>query len=301
MFMVQADDLCDENQILGMRKIYTDTIEKMGIRNRINANNRFFQAFNLIEEWHRVVVQRGDLADFLERRSPDKTLHFALQETTEMIRALQYLDPNDSLAKEKLILASSGVLHPRDETDTVARNTQFELSLYSSLRRSGYDARLCDPNPDIQVSCNDVFYNIECKRAFSPTQIDRNFSKAAKQLRLLLAQSPDNHYGIVALSVLSSITERIAHIDATSMDVANAAIGHGFLDLVNKHSRTWTKSSRLMGDRIPGVMLHMLITVMDQSLSPPERHLVNNYAFTNTGENQQSYKELLENLSALRG
>ena len=110
---------------------------------------------------------------------------FYVLEICKIIDALQNSKLDKNILKEKLTHLAKGTYLLSEETinNTQARDTTFELSLFSFFYARNLRVKLGSPNPDLKLLTNNFTYNIECKRPYSPKSLERQIRKALKQLR----------------------------------------------------------------------------------------------------------------------
>lgn len=75
-----------------------------------------------------------------------------------------------------------GNTYARDDTDTKARNYQFELRIASYFLQNNYDVNL-ETEADVVVKNTAAHFVIECKRLYSEKNAKKRISEAAKQLK----------------------------------------------------------------------------------------------------------------------
>lgn len=153
--------------------------------NDLNRINQYFQYLKKIESER----LKGDGDKFKTLINSNKAKFYFSQfyvlEACNIIDAIEELKPNDNILKEKLrnIVQGNYLLSEENINNSIARNTTFELSLFSFFHSKGLHAELCHPNPDISLTLNKFQYSIECKRPFSFESLEKNIYKAMKQLR----------------------------------------------------------------------------------------------------------------------
>ena len=168
---------------------YEDRVKELFIKCGISLNNqsRICQYFSYLRDLE-VARTRSNQAfhDFLEK---DKAKYYYSQyyslEIRNIVEALEQTDQDINLFKSKLLNLSDGtyLLSEENPSDTSARNTTFELSLFAFLHNLGTQVELNEPNPDLRVSTSQFTYNVECKRPSSENSVEKNIRKAWKQLR----------------------------------------------------------------------------------------------------------------------
>ena len=120
----------------------------------------------------------------------------------------------------------------------------------------GMDASLGEPNPDIILRVNGRTYNIECKRVISPTQVEKNFKAAVKQILPVLALKSETERGVIAISIT-----RLMHGASEVLDAQDPESGFEFnkqalRDFVLEYRHTWFNHRTLTDDRVPAIIFH---------------------------------------------
>ena len=121
-------------------------------------------------------------------------LSFDLREVDEIIEIISSFSPTpnrEELAKLQAI--AKGTEHPDAETNTTARNTQYELYLFSIFNKAGIRTRIGEP--DLLMQAGGQEYPVAAKRPYSENGFDRLLHKAVRQL--VSFSNP----GIVAISL----------------------------------------------------------------------------------------------------
>ena len=173
-----SDLLLDER---GIKDLYS----KFGI-NYIDSNriSEYFKYLRKIES-----LRKSDKSRLRELINNEKAKYYFSQfyvlETCNIINAVKSANVNKDILKEKLtnLVKGTYLLSEENINNTQARNTTFELSLFSFLNTRKLEVKLCSPNPDLQLFTDNFTYNIECKRPSSIKSLEKNIRKALKQLR----------------------------------------------------------------------------------------------------------------------
>lgn len=138
------------------------------------------------------LVLMGDQADqFL----------FDYREIDEVIFIVESFqtDPTDKeLRKLQAIVGGSD--NPDDDVTTLARDTQFELFLYTAFRKFGASAQL--EEPDLLVSSKGVVFPVAAKRPTSIERLDDKLRRASSQI------DRSNQLGVAAISLDQVIRPR---------------------------------------------------------------------------------------------
>lgn len=123
---------------------------------------------------------------------------------------------------EKLELIVSGRDFAALDSNSLSRNTQFELRIASYFCQTGYNVDLSNKTDIIAFNKKYAFY-IECKRVGSPKQLESRLSHASKQLN---QRMPRRFLGRIVSGCIAA-------------DVTKVAFAHNGLTfgMTNKHSR----------------------------------------------------------------
>lgn len=168
--------------------LYVDRIKELYSRNGLSFNyhnriNKYFTYLNEIEK-----TRQLDKDTFRKLIQKDKAKYYYSQfyvlEICNVINAIEQSNQDQKILKEKLIDLAKGtyLLSEESSNNTKARDTSFELSLFSFLQDKGLNVKLTGPNPDIWLSSENFTYNIECKRPFSFKSLEKHIRKAISQL-----------------------------------------------------------------------------------------------------------------------
>ncbi len=188
------------SDLLTYEKRTEDLFIKYGLK--LHTNSRIKQYFQFLKEIELMrSANKEEFGKFIEKNQVKYyfSQHY-VGEIQNIIESLESIEIDSNLIKEKLLKWSKGtyLLSEENIDDTSARNTTFELDLFSFLNNLGIKTRFGEINPDLISSTSEYTYNIECKRPASLKSVERNLKKALKQLR-----KPSNPTGIstIALSL----------------------------------------------------------------------------------------------------
>jgi len=152
--------------------------------NSTNRIARYFKYLREIEEGRQL-----DNQEFGKILQKDKAKYYYSQfyvlEICNLIDALERRPQDKIIIKNKLADLAKGtyLLSEENPADTRARDTTFELSLFSFLQARDLNISVCEPNPDLRLKSGKFVYEIECKRPQSVKSLERSLKKATKQLR----------------------------------------------------------------------------------------------------------------------
>lgn len=172
-----SDLLRDEERV---KSLYSD----YGLR--FNPTNRISQYFSYLRNIEQARKENKDSVNKLIEKNKAKYYFslFYVLEISNIVKALENTKLDSRIVKQKLIDLAKGtyLLSEESSNNTKARDTTFELSLFSFLHSKGLDISLEDPNPDLKLASKRFVYNIECKRPFSEKSLEEHIEKAVKQL-----------------------------------------------------------------------------------------------------------------------
>lgn len=167
---------------------YENTLKELFIEHgiRFNSTNRFARYFKYLKEIEKIRTQ--DIQSFTMIVEKDKAKYYYSQyyvlDTYNLINSLRKRPQDKVILKKKLLNITKGsyLLSEEDASDTLARDTSFELNLFSFLVSNKFDVKICEPNPDLRILGNKCTYDIECKRPQSMKSLKKNLKKAVRQL-----------------------------------------------------------------------------------------------------------------------
>ncbi len=173
------------SDLLLYRKKVKDLYIKLGLN--FDESNRISKYFKYLGEIEKSRTLDKDKFRALIQKNKAKYYYsqFYVLEICKIIDALQNTKLDENILKEKLTHLARGtyLLSEENINNTQARDTTFELSLFSFLYTRNLQVKLSGSNPDLQLSTTNFTYNIECKRPYSVRSLERNIRKALKQLR----------------------------------------------------------------------------------------------------------------------
>ena len=171
--------------LLLYKKKIKELYSKLGLN--FDESNRISKYFKYLGEIEK--SRKLDKAKFHALIQKDKAKYYYSQfyvlEMCKIIDALHNSKLDGNILKEKLAHLAKGtyLLSEENINNTQARDTTFELSLFSFFYARKLRVKLGSPNPDLQILTDNFTYKIECKRPSSPKSLERNIRKALKQLR----------------------------------------------------------------------------------------------------------------------
>ena len=135
--------------------------------------------------------------------------------------------------KQYLLNLVSGKLDLFNNDASLAKDTLWELELWSSMLRSDASATLQDP-PDIVVELTGGRIAIACKKIYSERNLEKNLSEAVGQVE------GDYDVGIVAMNLDALVPAGQFLRTRTEREMANRLQGMN-ADFLRRHDRHLTK------------------------------------------------------------
>lgn len=173
------------SDLLLYKKKIKDLYSKLGLNfDESNRISKYFKYLGEIEKSRK--LDKAKLHALIQKNKAKYYYsQFYVLEMCKIIDALQNSNVDENILKEKLIHLAKGtyLLSEENINNTQARDTTFELSLFSFFYARNLQVRLGSPNPDLQLLTDNFTYNIECKRPYSPKSLEKHIRKALKQLR----------------------------------------------------------------------------------------------------------------------
>jgi len=252
----------------------------------IIQTDRIHLAYGIVSELAELVSQYGTVGidekwAALEEKYTKGEPTQALLDIREVAHFLPYLhEVDDGILKIKLTALIKGNLLRIEESEinnnSVARNTQFELFLFSQLRLVGIKAELCDPNPDVKAYINGRTYFIECKRILrlTNTSVNTNAKKALRQLNEHMDRNNESQFGIVALSIQRILAKPEEILNSPTQQTGLDYIQKQSHDFIEQNNQSWQNPARLKNSRIASVWVHFSGGLITKT-SPPLSSLSN--------------------------
>ncbi|OGG18937.1 hypothetical protein A3D78_05780 [Candidatus Gottesmanbacteria bacterium RIFCSPHIGHO2_02_FULL_39_14] len=173
------------SDLLLYKKKIKDLYSNLGLN--FDDSNRISKYFKYLGEIEKSRNLDKDKFHVLIQKNKAKYYYsqFYVLEICKIIDALQNTKIDNNILKVKLTHLAKGtyLLSEEDINNTQARDTTFELSLFSFFYARNLRVKLGRSNPDLQLSTTNFTYNIECKRPYSMKSLEKNIRKALKQLR----------------------------------------------------------------------------------------------------------------------
>ena len=139
----------------------------------------------------------------------------------------------------------SGPLDNYSKGHSDAKNTLWELELWSALLRRNIMAALVDP-PDIILSIHDYEISVACKKLYSEKHVQNVLSEAVRQIEQL------NSPGIVAINIDEFGASGRVFMGTTS-EHATGQLHQMNIEFLSKHDRHFRKY--LKSERIAGALI----------------------------------------------
>lgn len=184
---------------------FRDLMERIGLRTkntRIERYQQYLEAILNKDEFAKDKIFNG--IESYSFNNPLDIKLYVLREVHELMWILRGFNKHmPKGASEKLSIIVAGRDFAALDSDSLSRNTQFELRIASYFCQKEYKVDLSTETDIIANKLNDVYF-VECKRVASDKPILKRAKEAQQQLRERL---PSNHflckkyYGIVAIDV----------------------------------------------------------------------------------------------------
>jgi len=185
---------------------------------------------------------------------------FEIHDFIDVYEAFQYVPPNRLTSiVSKLNVAVNGPINAVEETpkSTTARNFLFEAVVAAKAHNpnNGIQAILDAPSDTgINISGKKIW--VECKRIFSPDNIERNARDASRQLELVLKkQVGSGHRGVVALDVSKLVNPGdkifVTNNDFELLESANQMMGK----FIKEYSSIWQRIYMRRSKKVIGTII----------------------------------------------
>jgi|SRR5581483_5718225 len=189
--------IAGHNSLLGDLANLDSWLASMGVPAR--STDRIHQLVRLLKE-----LNPRNVGPALRITREERRLYmYSLAELVEFHQIFTWMNKEDPrVLGPKLIRALSGSVDPLEEsvTNSVGRNTMFELSLASEWRRAGLHVAIGEP--DLQLNLGQQEFVVECKRPFDWTGVVRGLKDAGRQLKRNGAKTkPGAAKGVIAISL----------------------------------------------------------------------------------------------------
>ena len=238
------------------------------IKMNVNRSDRIHKAYTIVRKLADLVYGNGSKGSeqrwkaHNEKYPKGESLQ-ALLDIREVANFIPFLGTIErSVLRLKMEALLKGSMIRGDESElnnkSVARNTQFELFLFSHLCLSGYEVEICEHNPDIKVTIGSRVYFIECKRILrhSDNSVNSNVKTALRQLNSSLVNKDDNHFGIVAISVQRILSKPEDILNSKTPDTGLKYVQELTRQFIEENNASWQNSNRLKNNRIASVWVH---------------------------------------------
>lgn len=171
--------------LLGYEKKFKNMFDEFGLKYIPSSRiSQYFSYLNKLEKARR--LDRKKFGEFVQKNKAKYYYsQFYVREICNIVDAIESSTQDQKIVKEKLKDLVKGTYLLSEETinNTKARNTTFELVLFSFFNSKGLKVKLDDPNPDMKLFTNNFIYNIECKRPYLAKSLEKNIKEAVRQLR----------------------------------------------------------------------------------------------------------------------
>lgn len=276
-----------DDYIYELEEKYFNFLDSYGISKKQSRFSRSFHVFKTSlasDEYKQTkVIPKKYLGEFRQ----------ALFDLTELYDIFQSIrgERDSPIIKDKLKKLNSGThAHSQERKEnTIARNTQFELVMYGELKKSGVNATLENPNPDILIKSRNHNFAIECKRIFSDSdyKVQDAVGDARDQLTCFFERDKKG-VGIIAIDISRALTKGTLMLESATSQTAKEFISKEMELRRNLLAKYWT-AKRLKDQRIIYVLIHATVIAR---LSNPNLHTHIGYSLVDT-VHITSYSQLL--------
>lgn len=243
--------IAGHNSLLGDLAVLDQWLASMDVPAR--STDRIHRLLRLLTD-----LNPGNVGPALRITREERRLYmYALAELVEFHQIFTWLkEENPLVLGRKLVRALSGSVDPLKEsvTNSVGRNTMFELSLAAEWRRAGLDVAIGEP--DLQLMLGQQEFLVECKRPFDWPGVVRGLKDAGRQLRRDGARAkPGAPKGVIAISLSRVIAggEQIFLADSMAdKSKLQEIIEH---ELAANRWRWWTRIQ--FDESIAAVLFHL--------------------------------------------
>ncbi len=239
------------NSLLGDLAAFDTWLVSMGVPAR--STDRIHRLIQLLAE-----LNPRNVGPTLKITREERRLYmYSLAELVEFHQIFTWLNKEDPcVLGPKLIRALSGSVDPLEESvsNSVGRNTMFELSLASEWRRAGLDVAIGEP--DLQLILGQQEFLVECKRPFDWSGVVRCLKDARRQLKRNGARTkPGAPKGVIAISLSRIIAGGEQILFADSMADKSKLQEIIERELAVNRWRWWTRIR--FDQRIAAVLFHL--------------------------------------------
>lgn len=168
-------------------------------------------------------------------------------------------------AENKLRVMLTGAEHPDEESQSAARDTQWELYLRALFRRAQIPAAL--GNPDVITKVRKREVPVEAKRPKSEARLDDRLRKGVSQLEA--SGSP----GVVALSLDHAIRDGRGVLVGTSLADVESEVQRLVADMIRRNLRQIV--NRVRDRPVLGLIFHARVPTWVKAMQRPQLVTVN--------------------------
>lgn len=166
--------------------------------------SRYSRYRGYIEEFY----EKGDLKEILILEPKFKRLNEAAQEIIQIVQIYEaFKDVKSDNFDERLkkVIAGKDFFEPNSSEDS-PRDFLYELLIAARFQKLGYKIDFDQLTDVVAQKGEDTVY-VECKRIKSVKGLEKNFSKACKQLEKVI--DAPNKYGIVFIDVYNCFSDKL--------------------------------------------------------------------------------------------
>lgn len=218
-------------------------------------------AYNLIDNFSKLYKDDHLRKEFQEKQDQQRNLFYAISDVLCIKDALSCIAGQDNAIVKKKLKDILRLGSPYAETtlNNQARNTLWELDLFSRLKEADISAWFKDPNPDILMRADVREYHIECKRLFidKKTTLRGRIKDALVQLQKGLTQKDANTFGIIAVSFERLLNQFFNKPMRISERDGKALLSTFLKEIVRENNYLWQNPVEVKDRRIIGVFLYV--------------------------------------------
>ena len=174
----------------------------------------------LSDSWHLGQVEKTSI-----------NLLFMMAHFNRIADAILFLE-NEKDCSKYLKVFISGHLNFLNRKKSRAKNILWEIELWASLKRMGFNVSLDEP--DINIIFGDSKISIACKKFYSEGHVQNVLSKAISQIEA------DSDIGIVAINLDDLVPEEVI-LKAPNQAVAAQVVNKFNEDFLKRHERHFQK------------------------------------------------------------
>ncbi len=227
----------------------------------IKNNDRIHESYKLVRKFESVRKDKKLLEQFT-KQNEERILIHALHDLNLMYSIIPNLkDTSPDILKIKFEKILDGTNAVEETTkNSLARNTLFEILLFSHMKDADLQVELCEPRPDILFTNSGIRYLIECKRIFveTNTKFKQTLRDAAIQLDIEL-QKNNGDFGLIALSIESIYAKGGKVLNAQNVKSAYDYLKTTNRNAIEKYQSLWLNNNHyIKNKKIIAVLIYLV-------------------------------------------